>query len=183
MKKILRMILLAMIIATIMAFSSHASAIPEPVTESETTVTQTATDAIAEWIGTNSAEIMSGLTVVASLVIAYIFKRGLLPVVSASLSKINDKTATAASALTAVINQSASTLDAITKRFTALSDTVQVQQAESAKTSAIYNTIMQSQVDMIASLLLNLNISVDQRAAITDQVAAMKAKISKLTEE
>ena len=176
MKKVIIILAMIFVLAAMLAPITFAQ-----TTEPQETVSWSAQ--ISDWIAQYASEIMSGATVLGSLGVAFLFKKGLLPAVSAGLSKITGATAKATEKLTTTLSGAQHTLDTITAQFSALTTDMQRHNAAQDLQLSTYRTIMQSQVDMISTLLLNLNISVDQRAVITDQVAAMKAKISNLTEE
>lgn len=144
-----------------------------------------------EWLTAHSSEILSALTFVGSVTIAFTYKKGLLPRLSGALTKIGGSV----SALTEETEKSLGTLGAefdfvkeraeeteklcmlLSDRLASLSDKLD-SVGESKSENDKFKVIMSSQVDMLYEIFMQSSLPQYAKDSVGEKIAAMKAAIS-----
>lgn len=96
MKKILSLTIIVLLLSVFVVFpkaEASETVVDEPVAE-ETVVDEapmTVTETIVAWFYDNSSNIFTGASTAVTLVLAYLFKKGLLPSLTSGLSKMNSE--------------------------------------------------------------------------------------------
>lgn len=190
MKKIVLIFTLCLVLSlsiTVFASAEEAGAVAgAPVTENTVTETPEApaeevplSTFVSDFIGDNAAEILSAVSVVVSAVIVFLFKKGLLPTVSALFGKIGDKTEEVSSAATKAAETAKDISDKAQKAIDDMSEKFAAYEGKSEKKLELYGEIIAIQTQMIGSLMLNLRLSPDQRAAVESAMQEIAKKTAK----
>lgn len=186
MKKIVLLFALCLVLSlslTVFASAEEAGAVADvPATETPEAPAEEVplSTFVTDFIGENAAEILSAVSVVVSAVIIFLFKKGLLPTVSALFGKIGDKTEEVSSAATKAAETAKDISDKAQKAIDEMSEKFAAYEGKSEKKLELYGEIIAIQTQMIGSLMLNLRLSPDQRAAVE---SAMQEIVKKTTKE
>lgn len=165
MKKIL-FVLFAMWLMVIPAAAA------EVAPEAESTVSM-----VSSYIKEYVPELLSAGTLVISVAITYLFKKGLLPVVKkvltsteSTLSAYNTKTEEIVTKLTEKLDLSDKFNAELLERFT-------VQEAEFTKTMTVVEKVLEAQSDSLFNLLENTNLPADVKALVATEHKAQIEEI------
>lgn len=190
MKKIVLLFAICLVLSlsiTVFASAEEAGAVAgAPVTETPGTETTEApaeevplSTFVSDFIGENAAEILSAVSVVVSAVIVFLFKKGLLPTVSALFGKIGDKTEEVSSAATKAAETAKDISEKAQKAIDEMSEKFAEYEGKSDKKLELYGEIISIQTQMIGNLMLNLRLSPDQRAAVESAMQEIAKKTTK----
>jgi uncharacterized oligopeptide transporter (OPT) family protein len=148
------------------------AAAAEVAPEAESTVS-TVSAYIKEYV----PELLSAGTLVISVAITYLFKKGLLPVVKkvltsteSTLSAYNTKTEEIVTKLTEKLDLSEKFNAELLERFT-------VQEAEFTKTMTVVEKVLEAQSDSLFNLLENTNLPADVKALVATEHKAQIEEI------
>ena len=148
------------------------AAAAEVAPEAESTVS-TVSAYIKEYV----PELLSAGTLVISVAITYLFKKGLLPVVKkvltsteSTLSAYNTKTEEIDTKLTEKLELSEKFNEAMLEKFT-------LQQAEAAKLMTVVEKVLEAQSDSLFYLLDNTNLPADVKALVATEHKAQIEEI------
>lgn len=182
MKKLLTVLFAILIICAfgVTAFASNGEAESENVFE------------IAfDWASANSAEILSALTFLGSLVLAFTYKKGLLPKLSGALSKIGGSVSTLTEETDKSIKALGERFEAVRKKseeteklcatmaegITSLSDKLAAL-SESADEKDKFKLIMSSQIDMLYEIFMQSSLPQYAKDSVGEKISAMKMAVS-----
>lgn len=137
----------------------------------------TTSEIIAEWLENYAAEILSAASVILGGVIALLFKKGLLPFVSKALASIADKSKELTEKSEAGMAIAAAKVDEMRENCARMASDISKLETRIKESADQNAAILTASVEMIGTLLLNLKLTVDQRAAVENAMAGIKAKI------
>lgn len=129
---------------------------------------------ISGLIGEYAAEILSALSAVGALIVGILFKKGLLPVVSNSLTKIGDGTAKVAEETSKALAAAEGVARETASSVKELEDKLKEIEAENSDKMAVFRETLCLQTEMLGTLMLNLRLSPDQRAEVEKIMFAVK---------
>lgn len=165
----MKKILFVLLVMWLMVIPAAAA---EVAPEAESTVS-TVSAYIKEYV----PELLSAGTLVISVAITYLFKKGLLPVVKkvltsteSTLSAYNTKTEEIVTKLTEKLDLSEKFNAELLERFT-------VQEAEFTKTMTVVEKVLEAQSDSLFNLLENTNLPADVKALVATEHKAQIEEI------
>ena len=214
MKKLIAIILTALVICSVLSFacaaySDNAENMPEgsvvdtenAITENEATLLGAADteqgaknpfEAVFEKVKEHSDTIFSALTLIGSLVLAFTYKKGLLPALGASLGKIGDSVKKISDATEASITKSEGAIIDIDTRvqdiknlFERLDEKVAdlntklVAVDEERERGEMTRILMRSQIDMLYDIFMTSSLPQYSKDAVGEKIAAMKLLLEK----
>lgn len=154
-----------------------------PVAAAEVAPEESTVSMVSGYIKEYAPEILSACTLLASLVLSYLFKKALLPAVKefiASIKKIiaayNDKTEEAVSTLTKKLELSEAFNAELLERFT-------VQEEKINKALNVVEKVMTAQSDSLFNLLVNTNLPSDVKALVATEHKAQMEEIAGLLKD
>ena len=214
MKKLIAIILTALVLCSVLSFacaaySDNAENMPEgsvvdtenAITENEATLLGAADtgegaknpfEAVFEKVKEHSDTIFSALTLIGSLVLAFTYKKGLLPALGASLGKIGDSVKKISDATEASITKSEGAIIDIDTRvqdiknlFERLDEKVadlntkMVAVDEERERGEMTRILMRSQIDMLYDIFMTSSLPQYSKDAVGERIAAMKLLLEK----
>ena len=214
MKKLIAIILTALVLCSVLSFacaaySDNAENMPEgsvvdtenATTENEATLLGAADteesaknpfEAVFEKVKEHSDTIFSALTLIGSLVLAFTYKKGLLPALGASLGKIGDSVKKISDATEASITKSEGAIIDIDTRvqdiknlFERLDEKVAdlntklVAVDEERERGEMTRILMRSQIDMLYDIFMTSSLPQYSKDAVGEKIAAMKLLLEK----
>ncbi len=214
MKKLIAIILTALVLCSVLSFacaaySDNAENMPEgsvvdtenATTENEATLLGAADteegaknpfEAVFEKVKERSDTIFSALTLIGSLVLAFTYKKGLLPALGASLGKIGDSVKKISDATEASITKSEGAIIDIDTRvqdiknlFERLDEKVAdlntklVAVDEERERGEMTRILMRSQIDMLYDIFMTSSLPQYSKDAVGERIAAMKLLLEK----
>ena len=214
MKKLIAIILTALVLCSVLSFacaaySDNAENMPEGSvvdtenagTENEATLLGAADteegaknpfEAVFEKVKEHSDTIFSALTLIGSLVLAFTYKKGLLPALGASLGKIGDSVKKISDATEASITKSEGAIIDIDTRvqdiknlFERLDEKVAdlntklVAVDEERERGEMTRILMRSQIDMLYDIFMTSSLPQYSKDAVGEKIAAMKLLLEK----
>ena len=214
MKKLIAIILTALVLCSVLSFacaaySDNAENMPEgsvvdtenATTENEATLLGAADteegaknpfEAVFEKVKEHSDTIFSALTLIGSLVLAFTYKKGLLPALGASLGKIGDSVKKISDATEASITKSEGAIIDIDTRVQDIKDlferldekvadlnTKLVAVDEERERGEMTRILMRSQIDMLYDIFMTSSLPQYSKDAVGEKIAAMKLLLEK----
>ena len=214
MKKLIAIILTALVLCSVLSFacaaySDNAENMPEgsvvdtesAITENEATSLGAADteegaknpfEAVFEKVKEHSDTIFSALTLIGSLVLAFTYKKGLLPALGASLGKIGDSVKKISDATEASITKSEGAIIDIDTRVQDIKDlferldekvadlnTKLVAVDEERERGEMTRILMRSQIDMLYDIFMTSSLPQYSKDAVGEKIAAMKLLLEK----
>ena len=135
----------------------------------------------------HSDKILSALAFVASLLLAFTYKKGLLPLLKGALSSLGSSVSTlkeetekAKSVADEGIKAAISRLESAEALILSLTDTLSTVEAElcEARTERAHNadmrTVMRAQVDMLYEIFMSSSLPLYQKEAVGEKISEMK---------
>lgn len=196
MKKFLSICVLIFIVISIVAtFTLMANA--EEVTEdvAEEVIQPTVSEIVVTWVKTNADKLFTGATFVASLIVAYMYKKGLLPALSIFFSKLSGTLGDGVSSIQTVTEALAASTDERLKGFAdtiapamvkasqaaeiavKVSETVsnlQIQLEESQTDREVLKTVLEMQSKMFYEFFMAVNLPQYQKDKLGQTYAEMQ---------
>lgn len=200
MKKILTVFFAILLVLTfgVSAFAAEASdagdyaadeaVTAEPATDAKEDVNffDTAFSAVKKY----AAEILSALTLVGSMILAFTYKRGLLPALGSALGSIGtsvksvaevaEKSATSSESslcgISAAIEELGDTLGNMQERIASLDEELKRTKADGCNAKTM-NTVMRAQVDMLYDIFMTSALPQYAKDAVGERISAMKAEL------
>lgn len=145
---------------------------PEASEEAEATFSEL----LAEWLSEYAAEILSAASVIVGGVIAVLFKKGFLPFVAKALSGIAESSKALADKSEAGMLESSLKVEEMRENCAKMADEIKALEQKLTASTDTNAEVLRCTTEMIGTLLLNLKLSVDQRAIVENAMAAVKAK-------
>lgn len=139
----------------------------------------------------HAGEIFSALALVASLVLAYFYKCGLMPIIQNALSAISSvltgiekgadesskASAEAIGALKSRLESAESVIDRLNESMTVMTDDLKARDAE-ASDAADTRVILSAQVDMLYDIFMTSALPQYQKDAVGEKIAAMRGVLA-----
>ena len=189
MKKLIAIIFAAALMLGIMTVGASAAEAPEgePIAEeSENFFAE-----VVEVIETNSDKILSALAFIGSIVLAFTYKRGLLPTLSKTLGNIGSSVKSIGESTEKSLCDNADTMSAINSHikdigelFDGLSEDVSAlnkkldSYEEDKLSAAAMSEIMRAQVDMLYEIFMSSSLPHYQKEAVGERISEMKRLLS-----
>ena len=189
MKKLIASIFAAALMLGIMTVGASAAEAPEgePIAEeSENFFAE-----VVEVIETNSDKILSALAFIGSIVLAFTYKRGLLPTLSKTLGSIGSSVKSIGESTEKSLCDNADTMSAINSHikeigelFDGLSEDVSAlnkkldSYEEDKLSAAAMSEIMRAQVDMLYEIFMTSSLPQYAKDSVGERIAKMKAQLA-----
>ena len=189
MKKLIAIIFAAALMLGIMTVGASAAEAPEgePIAEeSENFFAE-----VVEVIETNSDKILSALAFIGSIVLAFTYKRGLLPTLSKTLGSIGSSVKSIGESTEKSLCDNADTMSAINSHikeigelFDGLSEDVSAlnkkldSYEEDKLSAAAMSEIMRAQVDMLYEIFMTSSLPQYAKDSVGERIAKMKAQLA-----
>lgn len=157
--------------------NTDAAPNPDQSADAEEDATATVSEAVAVWLGDYAAEILSAAGLIISGIIAMLFKKGLLPYVASALKSVGEKTKEVAEKSKEGMEIAASKVNEMSESCLRMADELSAMEAKINAANDKNAAIMAACVEMIGTLLLNLKLTVDQRAIVENALTEIKAKM------
>ena len=166
------------------AESAPVETIPEAEEENELSILF---DALSE----NSDKIFSLLAFVSSMIVIFIYKRGLIPLVNTGLCAMKKSTDDFEGAATESLTKTERSLDMLTSKFISLEDSGDMiakglseisERLEgvikSEKEKQLFKNVMLSQIDMLYEVFMQSGLPQYSKDALGERVAKMKKSLA-----
>lgn len=140
-------------------------------------VEMTTSELLAEWLGDYAAEILSAASVIVGGIVALLFKKGLLPFVSKALSAVADSSKKLSDQNAAGLAEYGIKVEDVRLNCEKMASKVDQLEAQLSASADKNAAVLKCTTEMIGTLLLNLKLTVDQRALVEDAMAEVKAKL------
>ena len=189
MKKLIAIIFIAVFMLGIMAVGASAADAPEG--EAVTEVSDNFFAEVVEVIEIHSDKILSALAFIGSLVLAFTYKRGLLPTLSKTLGSIGSSVKSIGENTEKSLSDNADTITAINSHikdigelFEGLSEDVSDLNKkldvyeEERLSSAAMREIMRAQVDMLYEIFMTSSLPQYAKDSVGERIAQMKAQLA-----
>ncbi len=134
----------------------------------------------------HSGEILGALTLIGSLILAYAYKRGLLPMLKSTLSAIAeavgsikasaDESGEYSKSLGARLDNTESTLLALTSGIERLSLELEQSRLDKDEREKM-KLIMKTQIDMLYNVFMNSSLPEFQKAAMSEKITEMRGEL------
>ena len=148
--------------------------IPEDGAEADE---MTTSELLAEWLSDYAAEILSAASVIVGGIVALLFKKGLLPFVSKALSAVADSSKKLSDQNAAGLAEYGIKVEDVRLNCEKMASKVDQLEAKLSASADKNAAVLKCTTEMIGTLLLNLKLTVDQRALVEDAMAEVKAKL------
>lgn len=188
--------LITSILVIVLALGLSVTASAETLTEAEEITEATVFDKLYTELSEYAGEILCALAFIGSVVLAFAYKKGLMPIVKSSLvtignamSKMKDSVNKNAERGEEMNREIASGLDGAVKvihtlgeRIDALEKSLTERLAdkdETAREREALSIIMTSQIDMLYEIFMSASLPQYQKDAIGEKIAKMKGALAK----
>ena len=138
----------------------------------------------------NSDKIFSALAFLSSLVLAFLYKNGMIPIISTGLSAIKKSTDSFENTASDALTKTEETLSFLTDKFASCVNAVEAISAyvdelsikleslkEEKKSTEVFRTVMLSQIDMLYEIFMNSALPQYSKDALGEKIADMKKSI------
>jgi hypothetical protein len=193
MKKILILILtvaaLFSVLSTV-AFAESEATTLESITPEESNG-ESAFELVYNEILKHSDKILAALAFIGSVILAFIYKKGLLPIIKGSLSAIgssvnnlNEAARDASEEAKKRLDAAAKSLEAAEELFNGLSERLDCMKEElevlleEKKHSDELKIIVSTQIDMLYEIFMSSSLPMYQKEAVGEKISAMRATLS-----
>ena len=188
--------LITSIIVIVLALGLSVTASAETVTEAEEITDATVFDKLYTEVSEYAGEILCALAFIGSVVLAFAYKKGLMPIVKSSLvtignamSKMKDSVNKNAErgeemnrAIASGIDGAVKVIETLGERIDTLEKTLAERLAdkeETAKEREALSIIMTSQIDMLYEIFMSASLPQYRKDAIGERIAEMKGALAK----
>ena len=156
-------------------FSESESTAPAPNEQEGENLT--VSELLAQWLEEYAAEILSAASVIVGGIVALLFKKGLLPFVSKALSAVADSSKKLSDQNAAGLAEYGIKVEDVRLNCEKMASKVDQLEAQLSASTDKNAAVLKCTTEMIGTLLLNLKLTVDQRAAVENAMAEVKAKL------
>ncbi|MBO7304225.1 MAG: hypothetical protein J6V09_03300 [Clostridia bacterium] len=197
MKKILFFILVLTLTLSVFTFSSFAEESGESATDATGEITlsegsgENVFAELYETVVRHADKIFSALAFIGSLIIAFAYRRGLLPVIKGALSTVADatarlkeKTEAASKTATETVLEAAKKLETaegmmqiMTDRLDKLHHELDLARKEQERCGE-FKTVLSSQIDMLYEIFMSSSLPQYQKEAVGNKVAEMRKRLA-----
>ena len=188
--------LITSIIVIVLALGLSVTASAETLTEAEEITEATVFDKLYTEVSEYAGEILCALAFIGSVVLAFAYKKGLMPIVKSSLvtignamSKMKDSVNKNAERGEEMNRAIASGLDGAVKVIQTLGERIDALEKalterladkdETAREREALSIIMTSQIDMLYEIFMSASLPQYQKDAIGERIAEMKGALAK----
>ena len=188
--------LITSILVIVLALGLSVTASAETLTEAEEITEATVFDKLYTEVSKYAGEILCALAFIGSVVLAFAYKKGLMPIVKSSLvtignamSKMKDSVNKNAERGEEMNREIASGLDGAVKVIHTLGERIDALEKalterladkdETAREREALSIIMTSQIDMLYEIFMSASLPQYQKDAIGEKIAKMKGALAK----
>ena len=188
--------LITSILVIVLALGLSVTASAETLTEAEEITEATVFDKLYTEVSEYAGEILCALAFIGSVVLAFAYKKGLMPIVKSSLvtignamSKMKDSVNKNAERGEEMNREIASGLDGAVKVIETLGERIDALEKslterladkdETAREREALSMIMTSQIDMLYEIFMSASLPQYQKDAIGEKIAKMKGALAK----
>ena len=188
--------LITSILVIVLALGLSVTASAETLTEAEEITEATVFDKLYTEVSEYAGEILCALAFIGSVVLAFAYKKGLMPIVKSSLvtignamSKMKDSVNKNAERGEEMNREIASGLDGAVKVIQTLGERIDTLEKslterladkdETAREREALSIIMTSQIDMLYEIFMSASLPQYQKDAIGEKIAKMKGALAK----
>ena len=188
--------LITSILVIVLALGLSVTASAETLTEAEEITEATVFDKLYTEVSEYAGEILCALAFIGSVVLAFAYKKGLMPIVKSSLvtignamSKMKDSVNKNAERGEEMNREIASGLDGAVKVIQTLGERIDALEKslterladkdEAAREREALSIIMTSQIDMLYEIFMSASLPQYQKDAIGEKIAKMKGALAK----
>lgn len=188
--------LITSILVIILALGLSVTASAETLTEAEEITEATVFDKLYTKVSEYAGEILCALAFIGSVVLAFAYKKGLMPIVKSSLvtignamSKMKDSVNKNAERGEEMNREIANGLDGAVKVIQTLGERIDTLEKalterladkdETAREREALSIIMTSQIDMLYEIFMSASLPQYQKDAIGEKIAKMKGALAK----
>ena len=188
--------LITSILVIVLALGLSVTASAETLTEAEEITEATVFDKLYTEVSEYAGEILCALAFIGSVVLAFAYKKGLMPIVKSSLvtignamSKMKDSVNKNAERGEEMNREIASGLDGAVKVIQTLGERIDALEKslteriadkdETAREREALSMIMTSQIDMLYEIFMSASLPQYQKDAIGEKIAKMKGALAK----
>lgn len=188
--------LITSILVIVLALGLSVTASAETLTEAEEITEATVFDKLYTEVSEYAGEILCALAFIGSVVLAFAYKKGLMPIVKSSLvtignamSKMKDSVNKNAERGEEMNREIASGLDGAVKVIQTLGERIDALEKslterladkdETAREREALSIIMTSQIDMLYEIFMSASLPQYQKDAIGEKIAKMKGALAK----
>ena len=188
--------LITSILVIVLALGLSVTASAETLTEAEEITEATVFDKLYTEVSEYAGEILCALAFIGSVVLAFAYKKGLMPIVKSSLvtignamSKMKDSVNKNAERGEEMNREIASGLDGAVKVIETLGERIDTLEKslterladkdETAREREALSIIMTSQIDMLYEIFMSASLPQYQKDAIGEKIAKMKGALAK----
>lgn len=188
--------LITSILVIVLALGLSVTASAETLTEAEEITEATVFDKLYNEVSEYAGEILCALAFIGSVVLAFAYKKGLMPIVKSSLvtignamSKMKDSVNRNAERGEEMNREIASGLDGAVKVIETLGERIDALEKslterladkdETAREREALSIIMTSQIDMLYEIFMSASLPQYQKDAIGEKIAKMKGALAK----
>ena len=188
--------LITSILVIVLALGLSVTASAETLTEAEEITEATVFDKLYTEVSEYAGEILCALAFIGSVVLAFAYKKGLMPIVKSSLvtignamSKMKDSVNKNAERGEEMNREIASGLDGAVKVIQTLGERIDTLEKslterladkdETAREKEALSIIMTSQIDMLYEIFMSASLPQYQKDAIGEKIAKMKGALAK----
>lgn len=157
--------------------NSAESESPAPAPNEQEGEDLTVSELLAQWLEEYAAEILSAASVIIGGIVALLFKKGLLPFVSKALNAVSEGTKKLSEQNAAGLAASGIKVEEMRETCEKMASKVDQLEAQLSAATDKNAAVLKCTTEMIGTLLLNLKLTVDQRASVEDAMAEVKAKL------
>lgn len=194
MKKILSLTLLFLLLISLFSVTGHAEELAQTAIESENAEALPFTNAVSAFFTENGNTLLGLLTFIGSLIVAFLYKTGLLPMMRTGLSALRDllsknsdltedftKEASAlfkrieekTEQIPTMLDKTEKTLEELEGRLTTLEDALRASETDRQNTSEILRT----ETELFYEMLSSVNLPEAQKESMTESYYRMKKKL------
>lgn len=188
--------LITSILVIVLALGLSVTASAETLTEAEEITEATVFDKLYTEVSEYAGEILCALAFIGSVILAFAYKKGLMPIVKSSLvtignamSKMKDSVNKNAERGEEMNREIASGLDGAVKVIQTLGERIDALEKslterladkdETAREREALSIIMTSQIDMLYEIFMSASLPQYQKDAIGEKIAKMKGALAK----
>lgn len=186
--------LLIIALAIVLCFSFSLTAFAEGATDTEEYVS--VFDLVAEFVAANCAEILSLLTFLGSVILAFTYKKGLLPKLSGALKGIGGSVGALKENTEKAVDVLSEKIDSVCKeskmteelceslgeKIAKLAEGLDEARVEKGERRSMY-TILEAQVDMLYDIFMTSALPQYSKDAVFERINAMKSALAEVKEE
>jgi hypothetical protein len=158
--------------------STDTSTTDETPAEAEKTITQTA----SEWLAEHFGDIVGTIGAAGMLILSFFIKKSMIPAINSAIKAIGEKSKASETAFNKKTDHTVELLELAGNYLDSVSGSVEKMIAEWQKKAAAQGKAYELQTDLINYLLINLRVPNELKAEIAQRAEAVKAAIKEANE-